>query len=152
MQSLRFLRILQGSIRTYSWYTLKASGGWRPVIDLKQLNAHSDAPHFHYKLSTEYRQKSRLCIQNRLAGCVLPCTNTSRQQEVPQVCLRKQGLSVPSTSFRSEHYPSGIYSSSAHSGSLPPSSGDISYSISRRLVNTTLHRPSSITNATSLSY
>ena len=25
----------------------KASGGWRPVIDLKQLNAHSDAPHFH---------------------------------------------------------------------------------------------------------
>ena len=24
----------------------KASGGWRPVIDLKQLNHHIDAPHF----------------------------------------------------------------------------------------------------------
>ena len=25
----------------------KASGGWRPVIDLKNLNAHIHAPHFH---------------------------------------------------------------------------------------------------------
>ena len=25
----------------------KVSGGWRPVIDLNQLNAHIDAPHFH---------------------------------------------------------------------------------------------------------
>ena len=25
----------------------KASGGWRPVIDLKQLNDHIFAPHFH---------------------------------------------------------------------------------------------------------
>ena len=25
----------------------KASGEWRPVIDLKQLNQHIDAPHFH---------------------------------------------------------------------------------------------------------
>ena len=25
----------------------KASGGWRPVIDLKNLNAHISAPHFH---------------------------------------------------------------------------------------------------------
>ena len=25
----------------------KASGGWRPVIDLKQLNHHINAPHFH---------------------------------------------------------------------------------------------------------
>ena len=25
----------------------KAAGGWRPVIDLKQLNHHIDAPHFH---------------------------------------------------------------------------------------------------------
>ena len=39
----------------------KASGGWRQVIDLKQLNAHIAAPHFHmhthYKLSAEYHQK-----------------------------------------------------------------------------------------------
>ena len=31
----------------------KASGGWRPVIDLKELNDHIDAPHFHmYTISS----------------------------------------------------------------------------------------------------
>ena len=90
----------------------KASGGWRPVIDLKQLNHHIDAPHFRMHtissvLSTV--EKRRLCIQNRSAGCVLSCTNTSTQQEVPSFCLRKQGISVSSTSLQSEHCPSGIY-------------------------------------------
>ena len=45
----------------------KASGGWRPVIDLKQLNHHIDTPplsHAHHKLSAEYRQKRRLHVQN----------------------------------------------------------------------------------------
>ena len=70
----------------------KASGGWRPVIDLKQLNHHIDAPHFRMHtissvLSTV--KKRRLCVQNRSAGCVLSCTNTSTQQEVPLFCLRK---------------------------------------------------------------
>ena len=90
----------------------KASGGWRPVIDLKQLNHHIDASHFRMHtissvLSTV--KKRRLRIQNRSAGCVLSCTNTSTQQEVPSFCLRKQGISVSSTSLQSEHCPSGIY-------------------------------------------
>ena len=96
----------------------KASEGWRPVIDLKQLNAHIDAPHFHmhYKLSADYCRNRRLRFLNRLAGCVLSCTcnNTSRQQEVPMFCLKK-------------HCPSGICGTH---GSLPPSSGDIGNFIS----------------------
>ena len=36
----------------------------------------------HYKLS-EYCKKRRLRVQNRSAGCILSCTNPSRQQEVP---------------------------------------------------------------------
>ena len=80
----------------------KAPGGWRPVIDLKQLNTHIDASHFRMHtissvLSTV--KKRRLRIQNRSAGCVLSCTNTSTQQEVPSFCLRKQGISVSSTSL-----------------------------------------------------
>ena len=71
----------------------KASGGWRPVIDLKQLNHHIDAPHFRMHtissvLSTV--EKRRLRVQNRSAGCVLSCTNTSTQQEVPLFCLRNK--------------------------------------------------------------
>ena len=35
----------------------KASGGWRPVIDLKQLNQHIDAPHFRmHTISSVYLQ------------------------------------------------------------------------------------------------
>ena len=90
----------------------KASRGWCPVIDLKQLNHHIDAPHFRMHtigsvLSTV--EKRRLRVQNRSAGCVLSCTNTSTQQEVPSFCLQKQGISVSSTSLQSEHCPSGIY-------------------------------------------
>ena len=53
---------------------------WCPVIDLKQLNHHFDAPHFRMHtissvLSTV--KKRRLRVQNRSAGCVLSCTNTS---------------------------------------------------------------------------
>ena len=75
----------------------KASGGWRPVIDLKQLNHHIDAPHFRMhtiSLVLSTVEKRRLRVQNRSAGCVLSCTNTSTQQEVPSFCLRKQGISV----------------------------------------------------------
>ena len=109
----------------------KASGGWRPVIDLKSLNAHICAPHFvwvassnrfkkfershlctsfrmYYKLSAEYSAKRGLCVQDRPAGCVLSCTNPPKQQEIPQVCLRKQGLSILGTSLRSEHSPSDL--------------------------------------------
>ena len=48
----------------------------------------------YYRLSSEYCAKRRLRIQDRPAGCVLSCTNSSKQQEVPQICLRKQGLPV----------------------------------------------------------
>ena len=44
----------------------------------------------YYKLSSEYRQKRRLRVQNRPGGCVLRCTDSSRQQEVPLLCIRKQ--------------------------------------------------------------
>ena len=100
---------------------------------------YSSLSHAHYKLNAQYRRKRRLGIQNRLS-----CTNTSRQQEVPTFCLRKQGISVLRTSLWSGHCPSGISSSGAHNGSLPPSSGDIGNPISRIMVNTS-PRPSSFT-------
>ena len=64
----------------------------------------------HYKLNSEYHQKRRLCVQNRSAGCIHSCTDASRQQEISTLCIREQSLSVLSTSLRSEHSPSDIYS------------------------------------------
>ena len=59
----------------------------------------------HYKLSSEYHQKRQLHIQNRPAGCVLSRTNTYEQQEVSQIFLQKQGLSIPSTPLLSKYSP-----------------------------------------------
>ena len=80
-------------------------------------------------------RKRRLRVQNRSAGCVLSCTDSSKQQEVPQVRLRKQGVPVSSTTFRSKHGPSSFYSSGAYGGSIPAPSGGFGDTLSRRLVN-----------------
>ena len=89
----------------------KASGGWRPVINIKRLDTHIFAPHFcsvHCKLSPEYLQKRRQHVQDRPAGCILSCTNPSKQQKEPSVCFRVQSVSIPSTSLRSEYSPPGL--------------------------------------------
>ena len=109
----------------------KASGGWRPVIDLKNLNAHIHAPHFRMFTT----RKRRLGVQDRSAGCVLSCTDSSKQQEVPQVRLRKQGVPVSSTTFRSKYGPSSFYSFGAHGDSIPAPSGGFGDTISGRLVS-----------------
>ena len=79
----------QGIWRVASSYRLKTT---------KPPHRRSSLSHAHHKLSAEYcRKKRRLHVKNRSAGCVLSCTNTSTQQEVPLFCLRKQGISVSST-------------------------------------------------------
>ena len=95
---------MQGIWRVASSYRFKTT---------EPPHRRSSLSHAYYKLSAEYHRK------RRSAGCVLSCTNTSRQQEVPSFCLRKQGLPVSSTSLRSEHCPSGIYLPGTYSGSLP---------------------------------
>ena len=119
-------------------------GIWRMASSyrLKTTEPPHRCSHANYKLSAEYRRKRRLRVQNRSAGCVLSCTDTSGQHEVPTVCLRKQCIPVSSTSLRSEHCPAGIYTPGTYSGSLPPSSRDIGNSISGRLVDTSPRPPS----------
>ena len=89
----------------------KSSGGWHPIIDLKSLNAHIWAPHFRMYTTSSVLSTVRkvdYALQDRPAGYVLSCTNSSKQQEVPQICLQKQGLPVSGTSLPSEHSPSGF--------------------------------------------
>ena len=128
----------------------KASGGWRPVIDLQNLNAHIHAPHFRM-FTTFFRSKRRLRVQNRSAGCVLSHTNSSQQQKVPQVRLREQGVPVSGATLRSEHSPSDFYLSGSHSDRLSSPSRDLSDTISRRLVNSP-SRPTSSTSTSGPAY
>ena len=81
----------QGIWRVAPSYRLKTTESPPPLSSLS---------HAHYKLSAEYRRKRRLRVQDRSAGCVLPCTNKSRQQEVPSLLPLKTRY----TSF--EYFPS----------------------------------------------
>ena len=92
-------------------------------------------PYVHDKLCSKLRRKRRLRVQDRSAGCVLSCTDSSKQQEVPQVRLRKQGVPVSSTTFRSKYSPSSFYSFGAHGDSIPAPSGGFGDTISGRLVS-----------------
>ena len=62
----------------------KASGGWCHVIDLKQLNAHPNKPHFYmFTINSVLRTEKSgdLCVQDRSGESVLPRTNLSKQLE-----------------------------------------------------------------------
>ena len=115
----------------------KASGGWRPVIDLKNLNAHIHAPHFRMfttssVLSSVEKGDYSFKIDLQDAYFHVPF---SKQQEVPQVRLRKQGVPVSRTTFRSKYGPSSFYSFGAHGDSIPAPSGGFGDTISGRLVS-----------------
>ena len=60
----------------------KASGRWRPVIYLKVCpHLCTSFLYVRYKLSAEYCAKKRLRVQNRGAGCVLSCTDSSNSRK-----------------------------------------------------------------------
>ena len=105
-------------------------------------------PYVHDKLCAKLCSKRRLLVQNRPAGCVLSCTYSSQQQEVPQVRLRKQGVAVSGATIRSEHSPSAFYSIGAHGDKLFAPSGDLGDTISRRLVDSP-PRPPNLTPTSS---
>ena len=71
----------------------------------ERTHSRSSFPYVHDKHCSKLRRKRRLRVQDRSAGCVLSCTDSSKQQEVPQVRLRKQGVPVSSTTFRSKYSP-----------------------------------------------
>ena len=53
----------------------------------ERSHSRSSFPYVHDKLCSKLRRKRRLRVQDRSAGCVLSCTDPSKQQEVPQVRL-----------------------------------------------------------------
>ena len=119
----------------------------------EQPHSCTSFPYVHYKLSSKLRSKRRLRVQNRPAGCILSCAYPSKQQKVPQVRLRKQGVTVSGATIRSEHSPSSFYSFGAHGDRLSASSGNFGDTLSRRLVNSPPRPPSStLTSGSALKY
>ena len=63
----------------------KASGGWRPVIDLKQLNHHIDAPHFRTTKQQDFQGRSLSLPQLLHVGDPpqIECTMTGGYASLP---------------------------------------------------------------------
>ena len=118
----------------------KSTGGWRPVIDLKNLNAHIHAPHFRMfttgsVLSSVEKGDYAFKIDLQDAYFHVPIHPSSRKY------LR---FAFENRVYRSvyKHGPSSFYSFGAHGVSIPAPSGGLGDTISRRLVGSS-SRPSS---------
>ena len=104
----------------------KASGGWRPVIDLKNLNAHIHAPHFRmFTTSSVLSSKKEITRSRQICRMRTSTYRIIQTAEVPQVRLRKQDVPVSSTTVRSKHSHSSFYSFGANGDSIPAPSGNL---------------------------
>ena len=122
----------------------KASGGWRPVIDLKNLNAHIHAPHFRMfttssVLSSVEKGDYAFKIDLQDAYFHVPIHPSSRkylrfafENRVYQFQVLPFGLNTA---------PQVFYSFGAHGDSIPARSGGFGDTISGRLVSSP-HGPS----------
>ena len=114
----------------------KASGGWRPVIDLKNLNAHIHAPHFRMfttssVLSSVEKGDYAFKIDLQDACFHVPIHPSSRkylrfafENRVYQFQVLPFGLNTA---------PQVFYSFGAHGDSIPAPSGGFGDTISGRL-------------------
>ena len=117
----------------------KASGGWRPVIDLKNLKAHIHATHFRMFTTNSVLssvRKGDCTFKKDLQDAyfhVPTCIHPSSRKYL-RFAFEK-GVPVSSANIRSEHRPSGLYSIGAHGDRLSTPSGGFSDSISGQLAN-----------------
>ena len=117
----------------------KASGGWRPVIDLKSLNARISAPHFRMSttgsfLSTVRKGYYTFKIDLQDAYFHIPIHPCSRKYL--RFAFEKQGLPVFYQYFPLVWtQPLRFLLVWANGGRLPPSSGDLGCALSRRLAD-----------------
>ena len=112
----------------------KALGGCRPVYrpeTAKNSPQRTSLSHVYYRLSSGYYKKREIRIQNRSGGC----TDPPGQPEVPPLHLHVQSVLASGTSLQSKHSSPGVHLPGAHCSGLPPSSRDISTTLSRRLVS-----------------
>ena len=140
LQKNAITEVLPGSPGFYSnqFLVRKASGGWRPVIDLKNLNAHIHAPHFRMFTTSSVLssvEKGDYVFKIDLQDAYFHAPIHPSSRKYLRFAFVKQGVPVSSTAVRSKHSPSSFYSFGAYGDSIPAPSGDLGDTISGRLVN-----------------
>ena len=114
----------------------KASGGWRPVIDLKNLNAHIHAPHFRMfttgsVLSSVEKGDYAFKIDLQDAYFLVPIHPSSRKY------LR---FAFENRVYQFRVLPFGLNTFGAYGDSIPAPSGNLGDTISGRLVSSPADR------------
>ena len=122
----------------------KEAGGWRPVIDLIQLNHHIDAPHFRMHtissvLSTV--KKGDYAFKIDLQDAYFHVLIHPHSRKYLRFAFENKVYQFRVLHFSLNTAPQ-VFSCLRQSGSLHPSSRDIGNSISRRLVDTSPRLPS----------
>ena len=120
---------------------MKASGAWRPVIDLSLLNLRvqqdilqdGDSP-----VRTSVSTCWGLDGVSRLEGCVLAGSNASGISQVPQIRGGREGVPIQSSLLWSLHRSSGFHPGHGSCFGVPSPDRDSVASLSRRLVDSSL--------------
>ena len=116
----------------------KASGGWRPVIDLKNLNAHIHAPHFRMfttssVLSSVEKGDYAFKIDLQDAYFHVPIHPSSRKYL--RFAFKNRVYQFQVLPFGLNKAPQVFYSFGAHGDSIPAPSGGFGDTISGRLAS-----------------
>ncbi len=117
----------------------KKTGGWRPIIDLSQLNKSIVSTNFNdgdVRQSPSVSECGGLGHVFRPDGCLFPYLNTSSVQALPSVCISRGGVPVPSTSVRPMHGSICLLQGSEGYAPLYTSAGYSSSRLSGRLAST----------------
>ena len=105
----------------------KATGGWRPIIDLSTLNLDVDRTPFRMETSqTVLRAVRRNGLDglHRSEGCVPSDPDPPCISQVSQVHSRREDLAIPGPLLRSVHSSTGVHAGDGTCVRVPPSAGD----------------------------
>ncbi len=96
----------------FSRYLLvpKRDGGLRPILDLRHLNFSLYKGKFKMlTMKTIMSQVQGLVCHHRPKGCVFSHPGCSKTQEVPSVCLCREGLPIQGPALRPGFGPENVY-------------------------------------------
>lgn len=109
-------------------------------INLEPFHSEDSVSHGDNFFSNEGNQSRGLDDVPGSQGCLFPDPRSSRQQEIPSVCVGTAYTPVQGSMFRTVHCPSSLHQGHGSSCSNTTQKGSSSAEIPGRLVSSRLHR------------
>ena len=111
--------------------------GWRMASNhqpegSEPLLQHSALQNGEYLYSERYSEARRLHGKDRLKGCIFQCENSPFSQEIPEISLERNLLSVQSSPIRLSNCSESFLQDHAGSSKASPTEGNKASPVSRR--------------------